>query len=500
MPHASPSRAQSSPVGVILILGLTLTAAVGIVVVGSDALQDTQSRSEIGQAEQAMTQFDARSAQVALGDSNSQTISLGGQSGSYSVQNDVGRVRLLHENWNGTDCGNCEADFGSFDNTTADGNTTILYNQTLGAVVYGSGDTTIAYQGGGVWRKSEDNAARPVSSPEFHYRDATLTFPLVRVEGSGGSSGQVKVNVQRVESASDVYPDQSETYPDGERRLLNPVQRGNMSVEITSEYCEGWKQYFEERTEGVVSDCDGNTVTADISALGLQGEFSIIGGTELPVRGQDPGHSLEEFDFQFRGESASDYNNFGWSMAAQTGDKRLEIYIEKRGGGTNCGDPVRTVVYFSDDDGDTYQTWVLDGSRGTDPFTISCPSGDEILDVDLLNSSRRFEYTDAVDHGSDDLLEFDNYDSEGSFNGSQELTGHSVDPDTTVSSGDPAPVELIVQHHFTMMNDMDMQIAERQQGNSGLTDDSAGNIAYDGSGDVVTYLHVTENRIEVELS
>ena len=129
--NASPSnrtdgRGQSSPIGVVLLLGLIIAAATSVAVFGGTVLQDSQDRSEVGQAEQAMTQFDARAAQVALGDSDSQTVQLGGSSGTYSVQEDVGRVRLLHGNWNGSDCADCEADYGGFDNTSGDGNTTVL--------------------------------------------------------------------------------------------------------------------------------------------------------------------------------------------------------------------------------------------------------------------------------------------------------------------------------------------------------------------------------------
>ncbi len=493
-----PTRGQSSPLGVILLLGIVLTGAVGIVAFGGDAVREGQSRSTTGQATQGMTQLDARAAQVALGDSESQAVRLGGDGGSYRVAPEVGRVRLVHENWNGTNCGGCDA-YAGFDNTTDDGNTTILYNETLGAVVYEDGDTEVAYQGGGVWRSSADDGVTMVSSPEFHYRDATLTFPLVRVDGSGGAGGRATARVSRVETAREVYPNATETYPDGETGLDNPVQLGNVSVEVTSDYCEGWRSYLEERTEGTVSDCVDGTATADIVALGVQGEFDVIGGERLPVRGQEDGHTLEELDLEFRGDSASDFNNFGWSLAGESGDRRLEVYVEKRGGGTSCGDPVRTVLYYSDTDGDSYHTWVLDENHGDDPYTITCPDGDEQLNVDLLNDSRSFEYTDASTHGNDDLLRFDDYD-DGSFNGSEELAGHTADPGTTNSTGDRESAELVVQHHFTLLDDTEMSLSERQQGNAGLTDDSSGTIVYEGDGSAVTYLHVTENRVTVELS
>jgi len=477
---SAPDRGQSSTVGFILILGLTLTGAATLVTVGGDAIQGTQSQSEIGQAEEAMTQFDSRAAQVALGDSESQNIPLGGHGGQYRVEKDAGRVRIVHENWNGTDCDGCDA-YASYDNTTDNGNTTILYNETLGAVTFDAGDTTIAYQGGGVW---------------------TLTFPLVRVDGTGSTAGRTTAQVSRVRTARDIYPNASRTYPDGTTRVFNPVQNGNVSVEITSEYCEAWRSYFLERTEGQVSDCNGGTVTADIITLGTQGEFSIQDDNRLRVRGQEPGHTLEDLEFSFRDDTASDFNNFGWSLAGESGDKRLEIYVEKRGGGTpSCGDPVRTVIYYSDDGGDTYHTWVLDGSRGSDPYRIRCPD-DAVIDVDLLNSSRSFEYTDASNHGSNDLEKFQNYDTEGSFNGSEQLSGHPADPGTTASSGTEEPADLVTQHHFTLMDDTDMEIRERTQGgaNAGLSGDSSGTINYDGNGKVLTYLHVTENRVRVELS
>ena len=465
-------RAQSSPIGVVLLLGLTLTAAVGIVVVGGDAIQSTQSRSEVGQAEQAMTQFDARAAQVALGDSNSQTVSLGGQGGSYTVAEDVGRVKLLHEDWNGTDCDSCE-EYASFSNTTDDGNTTILYDRTLGALVYESGDATVAYQGGGVWRKGDEGTARPVSSPEFHYRDATLTFPLVSVDGSGGASGQVKANVQRVETATAVYPNTSETYPAGERTLVNPVQRGNMSVEVTSDYCEGWRTYFRERTEGDVSECEEGTVTADIITLGLQGDFSVIGGEELPVRGQD---GLESFEITLTDDDSqtSKFNDLGWSMSAENGDRELELSIQG-GGNVEVGDPVTVAIYYSYD-GTVYDGWIDNQS-----FVVEDNGAGPEVTVDFL-ASEEANWSEL--DGSSDLEQF------------HPDTRNATRPAALGSADEP--IADIVQHYFDRIGDVDFRMNEKNAAN--LDDSSTGNIRYQGGDNVVTYLHVTENRVDVELS
>jgi hypothetical protein len=420
-----------------------------------------------------MTQFDARAAQVALGDSVSQTVSLGGQGGSYRVEEGVGRVRLLHENWNGTDCSECDTDYGSSSSTTNEGNTTILYDQDLGALVYESGDTTVAYQGGGVWRKGDDGTARPVSSPEFHYRGATLTFPLVRVGGSGGGSGQVKANVQRVETAKDVYPNQSETYPDGDRKLVNPVQQGNMTVEVTSDYCEGWRTYFVERTEGDVSACEGGTVTADIITLGLQGDFSVIGGEELPVRGQD---GLQSFEITLKDDDSqtSKFNNLGWSMSAENGDRQLELSIQG-GGNVDVGDPVTVAIYYSYD-GTVYDGWINNQS-----FVVEDNGAGPEVTVDFLSTD---EANWSELDGRSDLEHFD------------PDTRNATRPSALGSADEP--IADIVQHYFDLVGDVDFRMNEKNAAN--LDDSSTGNIRYQGGGNVVTYLHVTENRVDVELS
>jgi hypothetical protein len=97
---------------VILIFGLVLTGAV-VVTLGSTAIDDTQDQVSEDRAEKAMTRFDSKAALVALGNSDTQ-----------------------------------EVDFG----TDRQSN-------------YGVNDDTIAYQGGGVWKRIEANESRMVSPP-----------------------------------------------------------------------------------------------------------------------------------------------------------------------------------------------------------------------------------------------------------------------------------------------------------------------------------------------
>lgn len=494
-------RAQTSPIGIVLILGITLSAALAIVVFGGAALENSQEDSRIGQAEQAMTQFDSRAAQVALGDSESQSVGMGTNGGSYTIDEDAGTLKIYHQDWNGSN--STVADeyiYGEVDDGIA-----------LGAVVYETGGTTIAYQGGGVWRKNDDGSVRMVSPPEFHYRQATLTFPIVRVEGSGSVSGNARARISQNFTAKNIYPDlenattdRSAQYEDDDRIYSNPVQEGNMTVEIQSEYCEAWRSYFLARTEGVVTDCnENNTVTAQIVALGTQGFFDITNGGDVKVRGMEDGHSMETLRFEFKGtsSSSSDFNNFEWDMTgSDDAGNQIGLNIEAGGVGNICKDgdetsPVRTSVYFNNASDDNYAAFVIPKDH-ENAFEVTCDGDEQVLDVDFIDygGNKSANYTqisgDAPDDWSGDLHSTERFDQHGAYT------------NTTYSAGDREELSFVVNHYFALLEngEADLAISERQQGNSGLSESSSGEMEYEGGGQVVTFLHVTENRIEVELN
>jgi hypothetical protein len=297
--------------------------------------------------------------------------------------------------------------------------------------------------------------------------------PIVRGEGSGGASCQVKANVQRVETAEAVYPNTSETYPDGERKLVNPVQQGNMSVEVTSDYCEGWRTYFRERTEGDVSKCEGGTVTADIITLGLQADFSVIGGEELLVRGQD---GLQDFEITLRDDDSqtSTFNNLGWSLSAENGDREIELSIQDCGN-VAVGDPVTAAIYYS------YHGTLYDGWIDNQSFVVEDIGAGPEVTVDFLSTD------EASWSELDGRTDLEQYDPD---------TRNATRPSALGSSDEP--IADIVQHYFDLVVDVDVQMNEKNAAN--LDDGSTGNIRYQGGGNVVTYIHVTDNRVDVELS
>lgn len=450
-----PGRAQSSVIGVVLIIGMTLAAASVVVMFGSAALEDGRQQSEVGQAEQAMTQFDSRTAQVALGDSAVQTIRLGQGQGRYEVDETAGHITVYHEDWNKSNTSDHREE---------------IYEADLGAVVYENGQTTIAYQGGGVWRHDEDGGSTMVSPPEVHNRQATLTLPIVRVTGKGSSSGHPQATVRSVTRGSPIFPD-----IDGERterdqqydsssevHYENPISTGNMTVEIESEYCEAWRSFFLKRTEGRVDDCEDGVVTAQIVALGAQGQFDIAGGGELSIRGiEDMEELLIRMDESSRGSST--FNRLDWTMSAEEGDEDISIWFGAADS-AKCGETVQVEVSYSNDTED--HKW----RNGTAfPLESSNCDDDLYMEADLLDR----EVTMQDENGS---------------------SSFTLDGTTYNSTNQPALGDVI-EYYLEKMQSIDFSISEGN--NAYIGDTSSGSIEYEGGGQVVTFLHVTENEVGV---
>ncbi|MFC6838036.1 DUF7289 family protein [Halomarina ordinaria] len=227
-------RGQSHVVGVVLLLGLTVIGVGSVLLLGGEVLTLLQDSADAEAAEVAMTTLDSRASDVVLGTSGGKRVELGGR-GTTRVDEDAGAISIEY-----VGCETCPRE---------------LANTTLGAVEYTTGSTTVAYQGGGVWRTDGEHAEM-VSPPEFHYQrtvtssgDPTLTFPLAVVRGTA-SGGTLQLSEG---DATAVFPNET---------ARNPLGAGSVRITIRSQYYEGWAAYFESRTtvESVDVDDDAETV------------------------------------------------------------------------------------------------------------------------------------------------------------------------------------------------------------------------------------------------
>lgn len=261
------ARGQSEVVAVILVMGIVLVGALTVVGLGSSALGGTESQLSDDRAEKTMTQLDSKAGLVALGESSSQRVSLPTGSGDqYRVNEDDGWLRI------------------TVTNLSEESDHFEVMNESLGAIVYENGDSTVAYQGGGVWRATE-HGGMMISPPEFHYRNGTLTLPAITVTGDSSLSSSA-----RIEKASE-----TRMFPDYAEDRFNPLDNHRVDVTVQSDYYMGWGSYFSERTDGdveydhenetvtatLVTPVDINEITAASASLSAGGEFNVSGTSAL---------------------------------------------------------------------------------------------------------------------------------------------------------------------------------------------------------------------------
>jgi hypothetical protein len=257
---ASDRRAQSETLAVVILTGLVITGSGVVVVLGATAIRGTTESADIGQAEHAMTQLDSKASLVAHGSSDTQRVSVGrGGQGTTSVDPDAGWMRVVNE--------------------TAGGET-VLMNETMGAVVYERGETTVTYQGGGVWRSRNEGSAM-VSPPEFHYRSRTLTLPLVLVRGDGGTSGTSGGSL-RVASGGDPVG----KFPTDASGRTNPLTGGEITVTVKSDHYRAWERFFEQRTGGDAS-LDHTNRTASVELVVPEETETVTGAITSTARGDE---------------------------------------------------------------------------------------------------------------------------------------------------------------------------------------------------------------------
>ena len=514
-------RAQASNIGLVLLLVLTVAGAGVVVAIGSSAYDDVQRQTSIDRAEHAMTLLDARTATVGLSEGSSQAVRLGRSSGDYAADSEAGWLKITHANY------------------TDDETEEIIYNDTLGSVTYRTGGTTIAYQGGGVWRQQGDGTTM-VSPPEFHYRGTTLTLPVLRVRSDDAASGSATAIVRRDGELTRVYPNGTATYDGSTQTYLNPVRNGTVSVTVGSDYYRGWADYFRTRTTGNVSvDHDNRTATVVLETSGEPGAFQYPGdGGSVPVRGIAAGHSVTDFETSVRidnsggssgdgdgppgdgggppddgdgGGSPGNPNKLYVSYSIEEGDRAYEAIVKIPSGtganyciGSRNDENLRMDIYYHDESTtEGVHRWTNDEiSSVSGPIQLACDGRNPVLQMDLTNSNQNLTYGSSS-VGEDTTINWEDLDDDS---GTDPITfAHDGDEDdggTTYSDEDEENLRVLTRHYFaTFDSDFDIRAQNNRNTHVNVAN-SGGILRYDtgGRGSYVTYLHVTENNVTVELN
>lgn len=235
-------RALADLIGIVLLVGMAVLGATLILLVGGPTLADAQADAEVSNAVIAMQELDRQVSNVAY------TYD-GGTAQRIDVRaiDDDGALGTTERSWMRV----------TIVNATTGATDTELTNATLGTVRYTNGDTTVGFEGGGVWR-SDRQAAVMVSPPAFAFHDRTLTLPIISVAGDPALSNAIATN--RAGPPVQVFPNRSES-------LVNPIDGVKVRVTVHSRYYEAWGRYFAETTNGYVRvDRTAETATVTLPA------------------------------------------------------------------------------------------------------------------------------------------------------------------------------------------------------------------------------------------
>jgi len=381
-------RGASEVVGVALLISIVVLGMALILLVAGPQLITEQQTAEVSQAEQSLTQFDSEAARVARGGTDAQRIDLGlrGNSGTLDVQEETGNITVEYDPF--------------FDPA----NSTEVMNTSMGTVAYENGDTTVGYQGGGVWRSDGDNSTM-ISPPEISYRGGTLTMPVVKTTRGGSVHSDVLV---ASEETSERFPTENKT---------NKID-GNIEVIVTieSQYCHGWERFFEDETEAIVdADCSQNTVQVTFIALPV--DFAPEAGV---VATSGPGEIRLEGD----GAYVDSYVSPGYDGGHPDGMVKAAGDVTMFGSSQIDGD-VKAGRNISVNSGDAQIVGNANWTEGFDPHDQDSVTGDdfqidgvvEIPPINRLVHDRTDELSETNDNDeageNDDLIEDDTLNIDG---------------------------------------------------------------------------------------
>jgi hypothetical protein len=493
-------RGVSDVVGFVIVITVILASVTVIVGLGSTALEDTMDRSEGRLAEHTMTLFDSRAAMVALGRSDSQSLAFNLESGTVETDPDAGWISLEHIDY------------------TA-GNTETLYNESLGALVYSNGDTEVAYQGGGVWRRQADFDARMLSPPEFHYRGSTLTLPVVRLTGTSAAATSPRVTIRRTSDTIRVFPGDTE-YAGTTERYDNPIENGRVAIKVHSAFYEGWAEYARQRTTADVTTFESNETVRLVleSIAGSPGGFDVpLEGDALEVSGLSSGHPVTDFTLTLKPDG--NFQNAHWSLySTDDGGDEFEMHIRSPSqcqNGAYDGN-IDFSLYYHNDSSDKTREWQNDAITPGPNAAFDVDCDEETLFVDFTNDNTQLTYQDIKMSGSNNKWCFGEHIAERGGEDPATLDQHDrLDPTEAFDKGvDRATMNFTVNHYMSRMGtEYELTVTDgagnseclsggQGQGSSNVDESrSTGHLEFKESEQArfLTYLHVTENRIDISL-
>ncbi|MEL4305504.1 DUF7289 family protein [Methanococcoides sp. LMO-2] len=464
----SECNAVSSVVGSLLIFSITVLCITVMVLYSVPMIAEMQDDAEAQKVEQAFTILDSRISKVALGESPLQTTSITMEGGTLNVnapvESEKGRMTIQIIN--------------QTDNTKEE------FNCSLGTIEYATDDRKIAYEGGGVWSNYGSRGGTVmVSPPEFHYNGVTLTLPIMTINGKSSSSGDgdFDIAVTSDNKPQILYPNVSASV-----QRKNPVVHDKVIVYIKSEYYTAWADYANTLIYTTATVDDANeTAIIEFYTTPPMGTFSLTNNIKMGQVNKSNFQPIQDFNFHFEAAKSQGLNPKKYEIKAISDSKTLTYGLQKKSG----ADQLELYVTYMDTSvgPDYIEHW-----EGIETFSIEGAQADEISNVDLLNESFIMKYSPPNLDGADTDFSW------GPSNTTSELPNVVIN---TTSGYDEYSLENITQHYIKLMTNEDPIQFNLDGGSQDPMDYGSSKITlnYDSIGNLITYLHVTQNELDVEI-
>ncbi|SES66575.1 hypothetical protein SAMN04488587_0433 [Methanococcoides vulcani] len=468
-------KAVSSVVGLLLMYSLAIIAVGIILVYNVPVLNDMQDSAKAQKVEQAFTVMDSRISKVALGESPRQTTSVSLMGGEINV-NSPG-----------------EAERGTMTiqliNTTT--NMTEEFNCSLGTVEYVKDDRTVAYEGGGVWSDyGSKGGIVMVSPPEFHYNGKTLTLPIMTVNGNSSvtGNGNTAISVTSDNQPYILYPNTSLSVS-----RTNPTEHlDKVVVYIKSDYYKAWANYANSMTQtSATLDDENKTAIVSFTTQPPMGTQPLTNSLKVGQIDPEPEEPIHEFhyDFEAGDSTAKGLKSMNSELKVTSGTRTLTYEFQKREKPDRID--IHSVTYEDEDPavGSSYiEEWT-----GIDLYTISGEKAEESAVVDLLNDSFMMRYVPPSNDGANPDFSW------GSSGPTTEL------PDVEIYQNDENfSINDLTQHYMKLITEDGSVIIYLDNGKGGSDPVDYGTstvtLIYDGLGNYITYLHITQNELDVTVN
>ncbi|WP_438861587.1 DUF7289 family protein [Methanolobus sediminis] len=496
------NMAVSSVVGITIILTITLLSIGLMILYTAPIISETQDMAKTQKIEQAFTVLDSRTSKASLGESPLQTTSLTLMGGNIEVNgnnesynNSKMMIIFLHSDSSWYDSfyqnHNYWNAWESYESNYLNDFTGI--ETSMGSVRYYLDDREIAYEGGGVWSKYPGGGTIMTSPPEFHYNGETMTLPIVKVRGNDSISGSSDVNIEIKSSniPAILYPNTTTN-----ANFTNPIRANQLLIYIKSDFYEGWATYAETLTSTTATlDHENKTAIIEMNAEPKMGTFSPLPEYfDIYSLNHTNPTPLDNFSlYLYTSGDSSQFVASGMTITATAGTKTLTYEIRQKPG---SNPPI--ILLKSSSYGIKYTDSSVEGLNEiweTNPgssFPINESGG----------QGGSAETNTTIDLLSDTFLMY--YDSSDNDFSWGPVGSNSTTPDLMITDSTNSTQSLnnITQHYMRLLAQEGKITVHVEQDPSNKIeyDMSSYTLDYDAEGAILTYLHITNNELDVTLS